>query len=160
AAGSATSTVAVLTIWVPPAITSQPQSQTNVTGTTANFSVSATGTPIPGYQWQFNGAPIAGATDASLSVPNVTTNNAGNYTVVVTTSASSIPSAVAVLTIWVPPSISAQPQSRTNVTGTTANFSINSAGIPNPAFQWQFNGASIPGATDASLAIPNVTTDN
>jgi len=35
-----------------PVITQQPQSCTNVLGTTATFWVSATGTPTLAYQWQ------------------------------------------------------------------------------------------------------------
>ena len=36
-----------------PIITTQPQSQTNVAGTDATFSVAATGAPPLNYQWQF-----------------------------------------------------------------------------------------------------------
>src|SRR5207302_2464543 len=86
AAGSVTSSVAVLTIWVPPAISGQPLSQTNVVGTTAGFSVAATGTPAPGYQWQFNGVAIANATDSALSITNVQTTRSDEYTSVLQTS--------------------------------------------------------------------------
>ncbi len=64
-AGAETSAVAVLTVWVPPAIVTQPQSTTNVVGTTANFSVTASGTAPLSYQWQFNGTNIGGATSSS-----------------------------------------------------------------------------------------------
>jgi len=56
-----------------PAITSQPASQTVAPGQTAMFSVTATGTPPPTYQWQKNGANIAGATSASYTTPATTT---------------------------------------------------------------------------------------
>ena len=54
---------------------------------------------------------------------NVQLGNAGNYTVVVSNSAGMLTSAVAVLTVWVPPSFTLQPASITNVSGTTASFS-------------------------------------
>jgi hypothetical protein len=159
-AGSVTSSVAVLTVWVLPSITAQPQSTTNIVGTTANFSAGASGTPAPGYQWQFNGVPISGATSSSYSIPNVQLANAGNYTVVASSSAGSVTSSVAVLTVWVLPSINAQPQSTTNIVGTTANFSANASGTPAPAYQWQFNGTDIPGATAPGLPISSVQLAN
>src|SRR5205823_4586594 len=63
--GAVTSSVAVLTMLLPPNIISQPASRTNVARTDATFTVLASGTPTPGFQWQFNGANIAGATDAN-----------------------------------------------------------------------------------------------
>src|SRR5204863_361685 len=91
-AGSITSSVATLTVWVPPAISGQPPSLTKIVYTTANFSVTAGGTPSPAYQWQFNTSPIAGATTSALSLANVQTNNGGSYTVVIANSAGSITS--------------------------------------------------------------------
>jgi hypothetical protein len=156
AAGSVTSAVAILTVWVPPAITFQPQSRTNVVGTSAGFTVSASGTTPFGYQWQFNGANIGGATGASLTIGNVQSSDAGNYSVVITNVVGSVTSGVAVLTVLVPPAITAQPQNRTNVVGTSAGFSIAASGTVPLNYQWQFNGANISGATGISLTLNNV----
>jgi Lysophospholipase L1 and related esterases len=155
-AGSVTSGVAVLTVLVPPAITTQPQSCTNVLGTTAVFGVAAGGTAPLSYQWQFNGANLAGATGTSLTLNTVQASDAGNYTVVVTNAGGAITSAVAALTVWIPPSISSQPQSRTNVVGTSAAFSVGANGTPPLNYQWQINGANIAGATGATFTIGNV----
>src|SRR5205823_409393 len=141
-AGSTTSSVAALTVWVPPGV-SQPQSRTNVQGTTATFSASASGTSPFSYQWQFNNGPISGATGTSLSVSDVQPADAGSYTVVVTNSAGAITSSVAMLTVWVPPSVATQPQSRTNVQGTTATFSASANGTSPFSYQWQFNNGPI-----------------
>src|SRR5207249_2267354 len=103
--GGVTSAVAVLTVLVPPAITAQPQSRTNIIGTTASFSAAANGTAPLSYQWQFNGAAIQNANGTNLTLDNVQLSDAGNYTVVVTNVAGSITSAVATLTVWVPPVI-------------------------------------------------------
>src|SRR5436190_19510292 len=123
-----TSSVTGLTVWVPPAIAAQPQSRTNISGTTAQFSVNASGTAPLNYQWQLYGGNIGGATGTSLTLNNVQPADAGNYTAVVTNSAGAITSAVATLTVWVPPSISSQPQSRTNVAGTSAVFNVSAGG--------------------------------
>jgi len=90
----------------PPAITTQPTSLTNNSGTTATFSVKATGTEPLSYQWMkddtntlTDGGNVLGATTATLTLSNVTTNDAGRYSVVVTNSYSSVTSSNAVLTV-------------------------------------------------------------
>ena len=65
-------------------ITAQPQSQTVPTGGAAQFTVTATGAAPMTYQWRFNGTPVAGATNAILTLNNVQPAQAGNYMVVVT----------------------------------------------------------------------------
>ncbi|MEI8206524.1 MAG: polysaccharide lyase family 7 protein, partial [Kiritimatiellales bacterium] len=83
-------------------ITNQPDSVTNAVGSEAGFTVGASGNGTLGYQWRFNGTNISGKTSATLTLNNVATNNAGNYTVVVsdnTSSFSAITSAVATLTV-------------------------------------------------------------
>lgn len=61
-----------------PPITTHPQSQTVALNSPVTLSVS---TRLPGlsYQWFFNGNPIAGATDFSFSIQNVTNSDAGTY---------------------------------------------------------------------------------
>jgi hypothetical protein len=160
AAGAITSSVATLTVLVPPAITAQPQSRTNLLGTTATFSVLATGTAPLNYQWRFNNSDLPGANGTSLVLNSVQSSDAGNYSVVITNSGGSITSAVAVLTVWVVPSIVVQPQSRTNVLGTTATFSVSAVGTAPLVYQWLFNGTIISGATSSSLNLPNVQPGN
>ena len=72
--------------YAPPAITAQPASESVSIGGTATFSASASGVPIPGYQWQFNGSNIPGATNPTLTLTNVQATNLGTYSLVVTNS--------------------------------------------------------------------------
>jgi hypothetical protein len=143
-------------------ITAQPQSQSVVAGSNAVFTAAAAGAAPLNYQWQFNGGAIAGATNTSLTLVSVQSVNAGSYTVVVTNSAASATSAVAVLTVLVPPVITAQPQGLTNVAGTTANFSGTATGSAPLAYQWQLNGLNlangghISGARTNTLSVINV----
>jgi hypothetical protein len=65
------------------AIVQNPNDTTVQAGATATFSVTATGTPAPTYQWHLNNQPIAGATNATFVVPNAQAANAGNYFVIV-----------------------------------------------------------------------------
>jgi hypothetical protein len=64
-----------------PAITLPPAFQAVQTGGTATFSVTATGNPTLRHQWFKNGAPIAGATSATLILTNVQTLDYGFYSV-------------------------------------------------------------------------------
>src|SRR5207253_2267348 len=82
-AGSVTSTVALLTVLVPPSITNQPASQAVIQGNNATFIIGAAGTPPLTYQWRFNASALAGATGAQLDLTSVQPTNAGNYDVVV-----------------------------------------------------------------------------
>lgn len=95
--GPAESTRAVSTI--APAITTAPAPQTTTVGDTVTFSVVATGVPAPGFQWRHNGAALAGATGASLTLSSLTTTDAGEYDVVVSNSAGSVTSAAATLSV-------------------------------------------------------------
>jgi hypothetical protein len=107
AAGSIESTAALLTVIQPPVaplITQDPQSIAVPIGGDATFSVTATGIPTPQYQWRRNGADIAGATSATLTVPSVTLFMTGQvFTVVVSNVEGTVTSAAAVLTVNPPP---------------------------------------------------------
>ena len=67
-----------------PVITSSPQNEAAGEGGFAIFSVNAAGSPAPNFQWQFNGTNLPGATSSTLVLNNLTANQTGNYSVVVT----------------------------------------------------------------------------
>jgi hypothetical protein len=99
ALGTVTSNPATLTVILPPAITTQPKSQTVSAGATVTFSVVATGTPTLLYQWTFDGAPISGASSASLTLVDVQASAAGDYSVTVSNSGGDVTSKAAVLNV-------------------------------------------------------------
>jgi len=144
---------------IAPAITQSPADQTATAGATVTFSVIATGTPAPTYQWRKNTVIIPGATSASLVLHTVQASDAGAYSVVVTNSAGSATSAAATLTVNpapVPPAITAQPSTQTVLAGATVTFTVAATGVPTPTYQWRKNAAAIPGATGATLVLPAV----
>ncbi|MBP4139052.1 PQQ-dependent sugar dehydrogenase [Flavobacterium geliluteum] len=81
-----------------PTIVNHPLSQSIMETYPVTFNVTASGIGQT-YQWQFNNVNINGATDASYTIPNVTTADAGAYRVVVTNTAGSVTSNPATLTI-------------------------------------------------------------
>ena len=85
-----------------PTITTQPKSMVVSPDLAVQFTVAASGVPLPAYQWRFNGGNVAGATDASLALPAVTTADAGGYSVVVSNQAGMVTSVVAQLTVGLP----------------------------------------------------------
>ena len=94
---SVTSLVATLTV-VDLAITKNPTTRTNSAGDNAYFYVTAVGT-APAYQWQLNGADIAGATASSLTRSNVGAADVGNYWVTVSNASGILTSAPAALIV-------------------------------------------------------------
>lgn len=91
-----------------PAITTQPVNQSSVVGQPVTFSVSATGSPTPTWQWTKNGAPIVGATTATLTLASVQSSDAGTYAATASNSAGRSTSNVATLTVTpIPPTVAA-----------------------------------------------------
>jgi len=70
----------------------QPQDQTANPGWDVTLSVAA-GSPSPlGYQWQFHGENVVGATGATLTLTNIQSSQAGPYRVVITNAAGTVTS--------------------------------------------------------------------
>ncbi|MBI5767103.1 MAG: putative Ig domain-containing protein [Verrucomicrobia bacterium] len=122
--GSVTSSAVSFLVYLPPAITTQPASQTVIAGQTAAFTVVATGDPTPTYQWMRNGLNVPGATGATFTLNNTPFNAGGTYTVAVSNPGGSITSNAATLTVNpVAPSITS-PVAATAVAGRTFIFQI------------------------------------
>ncbi|HEY1663594.1 MAG TPA: pectinesterase family protein [Verrucomicrobiae bacterium] len=83
---------AILTVIVPPAITTQPTSLVVTNTQAASFSVAATGVPNPAYQWYKNGNPIstganATAQSATFSIANASPADTAAYSCTITNQA-------------------------------------------------------------------------
>ena len=143
--GSITSAVATLTVTVQPAITIQPASQIVAVGSSPSFTVAVGGLGSFGYEWYFGGTSLVqSGVNSTLTLPNVSTNNAGNYMLVVTNNYGSVTSQIATLTVVPPPSITILPASQTNLGGTNVSFSVAVAGVGPFTYQWRFNGTNLP----------------
>ena len=131
-----------------PAISSGPDSITNVVGENATFTVSATGTGPLGYQWRFNDAAIAAASASAYTRTNVQSSHAGGYSVVVSNVAGMVTSATALLTVIQPPHLELMTV------------------LPGGSFQFQVSGSPGQYAVDATTnlfnwdELTNLTTTN
>ncbi|MGZ6419210.1 MAG: immunoglobulin domain-containing protein, partial [Pseudobdellovibrio sp.] len=154
--GSVTSDSVSLSLSTSPVITAQPMSQTVQSGSSATFSVSATGSSPLSYQWKFNGVDIQGAVSSSYTLNSAITSSAGTYSVVVSNSLGSMTSAGATLVVISAPQILSSPQSMAVNIGANVTFNVIIASDPSVVFQWQKDGVNIPGATGTALSLTNI----
>lgn len=118
---------------VAPTIIEQPLAVTNTLGGAASFNVTATGTAPLRYQWRLNGFAITGETNATLSLFNLSTNQAGLYSVVVSNNVSFATSQNAALTVL--------PPTPTTVLGppviTDRGLQFRATGTPGRSFKFE-----------------------
>lgn len=166
---------AELSVLPVPYIINAPTNQTVFAGTNVSFSVTASGSPLF-YQWfsntgiLTNSSHISGATNSTLTIMDVQTNDAGTYTVVpyegkgltIYTNVS------AILKVDEPLSIITAPTNQTVAAGSNVSFTVVAAGYP-LSYQWSTNdgatfltdgtnisGSGISGSTASTLTITNV----
>jgi hypothetical protein len=159
--GSITSQVATLTIQnTAPLITANPNGQTVYAGTNVSFSAAAVGSLPLSWQWYFEHTPVQDAANSTLTLSGVTTNSSGNYFAVVTNSLGSATSQVAVLKVLAgfPPQVTLHPTNQTVTAGNSVTFMADASGYHPLFWQWFFNGSAIRDATNSSLTLNAVTT--
>jgi hypothetical protein len=141
---------------VAPAITSQSLSQTVNAGSPASFWIAVSGTAPLSYQWRKDGMNLVGAITATNTIPAAQAANAGNYSVVVTNGAGSITSAVASLTVNLPPGIEIQPQSQAVIEGSPLSLFVAVTGTAPFSYQWRKDGTNLAGSITATNSIASV----
>ncbi len=161
--GTVSSGSANLTVINAVTITSPLVNQTNAAGTTAIFTVGASGGGTLSYSWTkggnalSNGGNISGATTASLTVANVQSSDVSTYAVTVANSDSSASSS-AILVL--DPAITTQPQSATSECGSSPCLSVTATSATDLGYQWftgDLNSSTvITDATNASYCFSNI----
>ncbi|WCJ59323.1 immunoglobulin domain-containing protein [Fontisphaera persica] len=146
---------ALALFWEPLSFTSQPQSATALVGQTVQFQVGVTGSEPIAYQWQRQGTNLPGATNFILALPNLQTNQAGAYRVIVSNPVSSLTSTAATLTVLAPPVIVTPPQSQTVPQGALVQFTVSASGTAPLTYQWYKDHTPLPNANLSVLLLPN-----
>jgi hypothetical protein len=141
---------------LPYSVTVSPTNSIVPVGSTVTLVATATGPGPLGFQWLHNGADIAGATNATLTLTNVSKSATGAYTVSVSNSGGSKSSAPVQVLVLAPPALVTSPPSQTASVGSAVELSVTISG-DQPSYQWFFDGASIAGATNSNLLFNDVT---
>jgi hypothetical protein len=162
---------------IAPAIEAHPANRTIAAGAGTQFSVTASGTPPPTYQWQVsanggasfanltNGGTYGGATTATLTLVATVALNGSLYRCIAVNEAGSATSTAALLAVTSAPVITAHPLNRSIAPGQNAQFSVAATGSPAPGYQWQVstdggisfaalaNNGTYSGAASATLSL-------
>ena len=151
-AGSAESSVALLTVYAKPVILTQPVDQTVTVGQTAGFSVEAEGLDLS-YKWYYRtsaeaswkATSAASGKTANYSLTAEERHNGYQYRCRVTNPAGSVYTQVVTLTVnpAAKPVIVTQPQSVTGEIGKTVHFTVAAEGA-GLSYQWYYR---LPGTT-------------
>ncbi len=145
-----------------PVITAHPSNQSIEIGGTGSFSVSFTGTPPFTYLWYLDGSPINNSNSLVYVTPVQASTGSKSYSVKIQNAQGMTVSNAAILTITgILPNIITQPISQMVHEGTTVSLVVTASGT-GLTYQWKKDRVSISGASQATLALTNVTygTDN
>lgn len=145
-----------------PVITTHPADQTVTAGADVTLSAQIASLQPLSCQWYFNYAPVTGATNLSLTLYSVSTNQAGLYQLVATNALGSVASRLAQLTVLAntntgQPIIVGQPQSRMYMACDPATLSVTPTGNGPFSYQWYLNGTTPVGNNSQTLTLPGVT---
>ena len=150
-----------------PLATTSPANATVAAGSTASFSVTASGGTSPySYKWFKNGVQVAGATSAAFSFVTQSTDNGALIHAVVTDSATSPASVIssdATLTVTAlpPVSITTQPANTTVPVNTTASFTVAVTGGKSPyVYAWFKNGVQVSSGSSPTYSFTAAAADN
>src|SRR6266704_2620896 len=114
-----------------PVITEQPVNQTNIFGTTATFTLTATGMPEPLYQWQILSSDwtnLGDRTNATLVLSDLRTGAEADYRAVITDDTGTTNSAVAHLYVVVPPNSLIVSADQSVIAGANRNLTVQASG--------------------------------
>ncbi|HWA29281.1 MAG TPA: immunoglobulin domain-containing protein [Lacunisphaera sp.] len=171
-AGSVTSNAAaVLVVTTPPPanqapiISVQPVSRSVFLGNSVTFAVVATALPAPIYEWRKGTATVTISASPTLTLNNVTTADAGDYSVIISNSEGTVTSSTATLTVVTnqPPTFTVQPVDQTGNSGSVIFISAQATGTPTPTYRWLKNGVgltdtgNVTGSGTSTLTLTNVS---
>jgi len=142
----------------------QPTNQSATSGSTATFSVTASGSSPFTYQWYKNGSSISNATSYSYTTPTLSLSDNGNtYYCHITncSGSSSINSSNATLSVTSgcsPVTVTNQPQDQAVTAGNTASFTVTVNGAAPYSYYWYKNGVFQSSTINSSSSNNTFTT--
>jgi hypothetical protein len=123
-----------------------------VQGETITFAAMVSGPGPFTFQWNYFGSPLMGETAATLTLKSVQSGQRGGHGRV--TAKAGRPQPGSHLVVLLPPSIVSIAQTNTVAEGRRwLRFTASASGDLPLSYQWQFNGAPLPGATNQFLEL-------
>jgi len=145
----------------PPQLTSVPQKLVVTNGANVTLVPPITGAPPMHFVWSLNSVAMTNSNDPSLSLPDVTPGQSGNYSLTVTNDLG-FTNAIMPLRVVIPPNCSLTQNGSgglqmTFPTQTGLNYTVEEA--PSLAGPWQPAGDTFAGSGQpTTVALPMVTT--
>lgn len=142
-----------------PFIAKEPLNKVVKAGDSERLRVEAVGWPVPQIQWQHQGTNLPGATNAKLSLTNITTDLAGEYRAIAWNSQGSVTCAVGRLTVLVtnmPPVVITHPKDLSRTNGARAVFGAGVSSLTPLTYQWLHNGVPLLNATNVTVVLTNL----
>jgi len=131
--------------------------QSLVFGDTLRLEVAVVGTDPLAYQWFKDGQLLSDSTNGPAYLkPGVLVEDSGDYRVTVSNAFGTCTSAVAHVAVFMPPSITRQPQDVLISGGQSTAFNVSVSGSEPLVCQWWRDGVLLPGATNFTFAISDV----
>jgi subtilisin family serine protease len=143
----------------PPRFLEQPEAQSVVLSNRLELHAAAYGQHPRAAQWFHDDALIPGATNWSLVIDRVGMGAAGPYWLAVSNVHGIVTSEVATVTIE-PLRIVSELASKSVKMGSATRFDAKVEGPKPIRYQWRFDGAPLPGATNAALKLKKLSLTN
>jgi autotransporter-associated beta strand protein len=137
-----------------PAFLVQPLSGTLLAGGSTTLTASVQSDLPATLQWSFNGTPLSGATNSLLLLTNLAGTNSGSYVLTASNASGVTSSEPAILNIA--PLAATGLSGGAFLTGGSTTLSVSAQSSTPATYQWRKNGATIAGATNASLIFSNL----
>ncbi len=153
--GSGSSRTLVVTMNDAISINKQPSNLNVCKGSSDRFTIEAIGIGLK-YQWKKGKSDIPNATNSTYLLINVSDNDAGNYSCVVTNGKKTKTSNIVILSIDKPTKIIRNPKRQTINENENVSFEVSATGS-NLSYQWKKIGSLIPNAINSKYTIENIT---
>lgn len=127
-----------------------PETPTVLAGTPVSFCATVTGGPKPQLQWFHNGIPIPAATNTCLFLTNSQPNQSGTYALNASNALGQVRAEVSLTAL---PAILSANGPQTIKVGDCFTLCAQVGVWPPYTLQWQQDGASLEGATNACLYL-------
>ncbi len=150
---------AVVSVPPKPAFTAMPQGNTICFGTPIELRAQAKGLGIR-YVWRHDGEQLgAASTNGTLTIPSATWADSGTYEVTAYDTCHTEIRASARIALHVAPIVRKAPEDKVVCEDEPLLLEVITSG-GTPAYQWNFEGQPIPGATTPQYSVPKAKQSN